>query len=399
MENLNTSIIFHEQHGKTFKEAYNSAYRSVVAREKEKKANYQLKDWEFLSANLSNFMPEISENEYENIYYKLLTNHLLSGSSFKYADLDSMKYMPIHGDVSFLEPEAHKKTKIFCTYHLGGYRAIFAILLNANYPIALVVDKKTLSQQKETIEAVNNQLNEHNQTQTKVKILEAESPEIGKNMAMAVLSGYSVLIFLDGNTGVGGLYNRSEKQIKLQFLKQDIYSRTGIAMLSYAMRIPIVPIISYYETIQGVELPLYFADKPIVPNTKEVSQADYVSATTLKLYGFLEKYLSKYPDQWESWFYFHKFISISNDKEINQLSINEKLPETLQFHNQRFGIFKMNDEGFLFDKKAYKAFPMDLSDFEKLAKIKSVKENTTAHLVQNFENEWITKLFQDNILV
>jgi lauroyl/myristoyl acyltransferase len=399
MKNLNDQTNFHELYADTFKEAYKTAYQYVLAREEEKKANYQLKDWEFLSANLSNFMPEISENEYENIYYKLLTNHLLSGSSFKYADLDSMKYMPIHGDVTFLEPEAHKKPKIFCTYHLGGYRAIFAILLNANYPVALVVDRKTLAQQKESIEMITNQLNEHNQSQTKVKILEAENPEIGKNMAMAVLAGYSVLIFLDGNTGVGGLYNRTEKQLKLRFLKQDIYSRTGIAMLSFAMRIPIVPIISHYETIDGVELPLYFADEPIIPNTKEVSKADFVSETTLKLYGFLEKYLIQYPDQWESWFYFHKFLSIADDKEINQLSINENLPKTLQFHNQRFGIFKLNEDGYLFDKKAYKAFPMGLSDFEKLAKIKSIKENTTTHLVENFENEWITKLFQDNILV
>ena len=399
MENLNNQANFYLQHGHTFKEAYKTAYRYVVAREEEKKSNYQLKDWEFLIANLANFMPEISEDDYKNIYHKLLTNHLLSGNNFKYADLDSMKYMTVRGDVTFLEPDAHKKSKVFCTYHLGGYRAIFAMLLKANYPVALVVDKKTLTQQKESIETVTEQLNEHNQTQTKVKILEAENPEIGKNMAMAVLAGYSILIFLDGNTGVGGLYNRTEKQLKLRFLKQDIYSRTGIAMLSFAMRIPIIPIISYYETVNDVEVPLYFASEPIIPNAKEISQVDYVLETTLKLYEFLEKYLYQYPDQWESWFYFHKFLSIENDKNNYKPSINENLPETLRFHNQRFGIFKLNDDGYLFDKKAYKAFPVDLSDFEKLAKIKSMKENNTAHLVQNFENEWITKLFQDNILV
>ncbi|MCU0467423.1 MAG: hypothetical protein MUF58_02395 [Arcicella sp.] len=399
MENLTNQSSFYQQHGATFKAAYQAAYRQVLSREEEKKAKYQLKDWEFLTANLANFMPEIPERAYENIYHKLLINHLLSASSFNYVDLDSMKYMRVQGNTEFLQQGVQKKPKIFCTYHLGGYRAIFAMLLNAGYPIALVVDKKTHNQQKESIERVTQKLNEHNSSQVSVKILEAENPEIGKNMAMAVLAGYSVLIFLDGNTGVGGLYNRTEKQLKLRFLQQDIYSRTGIATLSFAMRIPIIPIISYYETVNGVEVPLYFADEPISPNTQGISQVDYVSTTTLKLYGFLEKYLREYPDQWESWFYFHKFLAVS-DQRLPLDSIESKqMPETLKFHFKRFGIFKLNDEGYLFDKKTYRAYPLDSTDFEKLSQITLLNASNTQDLVQNFEGEWITKLFHNNILV
>lgn len=400
MENQKNMSHFYQQHVGSFKVAYKIATDYVLGREIEKRASFQLKDWEFLSANLANFMPEISEKEYENIYHKLLINHSLSASSFSYVDLDSMEYMKILGNTEFLEKQAVKQPKIFCTYHLGGYRAIFAMLLKTGYPLALVVDKRTLNQQGDSIQNLTDKINEYNGTKLEVRILEAENPEIGKNMAMALLAGCSILIFLDGNTGVGGLYNRTEKQLKLKFLNQNIYSRTGIATLSHAMRIPIVPIISYYETFNQVELPVYFAGEPIVPIRSDVTQPEYVQNTTMKLYKFLEVHLQKYYDQWESWFYFHKFLSIVEHEE-NWEDNNPKtdLPAKLHFNSKRFGVFKLNEQGYLFDKKRYRAFPTEAPEFKDLAQVIALKNTTAKVITKQFDREWLTKLFHDNILI
>ena len=108
METVSNPSDFYEKYGQTFKTAYRSAYQQVMAREEAKRSSFQLKDWVFLSANLANFMPTIDSKNYEAIYHKLLTNHLLSGTSFNYIDFDSMKYMRIEGNTEFLKPESAK---------------------------------------------------------------------------------------------------------------------------------------------------------------------------------------------------------------------------------------------------------------------------------------------------
>lgn len=348
----------------------------VYQREKFKKETFQWKDFHFLSANLANFLPCVDKKEYADIYHRLLINIQLSSNNFDYISFDSLNYINLRGNTDFLEPEAKKKAKIFCTYHLGGYRAILGYLMKSGFPLALVIDKKTYNIQKEVIEELANKVNTVNNNTVKLKILMAESPEIGKNMAMALLGGYSILIFLDGNTGVGGTYERTDKQLKINFLNQEIYSRSGVATLSYATKTSIIPIISYYEN----DIPYYEALDPINPKDEGLPPKEFIQKTTSHLYAILEKYLIKYYVQWESWFYFHRFLNIEALKNINIDHPQEKITsESVQFNTDDFGLFKVYRDNCLFNKKNYSISIINDAQFDVLALL---EENNMPYSLQ-----------------
>lgn len=372
--NTTLPAAFFDNYGATFRQTYETAYREVVDREEQKKKAHQQKDWHFLRANLSHFCPDISPDWHERIYLRLLTNHWLSARSFRYVDFGSLAHMAVGGNTEFLLPsDAPRPARIFCTYHLGGYRGIMAMLLNAGYPLTLVIDRRTFVQQQTYIHSVSEKLRTFNPKAGTVEMLEAENPSIGRNMAGALHRGRSILIFLDGNTGVGGLYDRNKRQLSIPFLNGTIVSRTGIAVLAHATRTPIIPIISYYKTVEGCELPYYDA-LPFIQPERGVSADVFVRETTQQLYTHLADYLRQYVDQWESWFYWHKFL---DHAKLVPGSTPESRPlpdgtaQTLRFNEQRFGLFRIDQTACAFDRQTYQTYVLTDDVFNWLSALES----------------------------
>ena len=367
---------FIETYGNTFQQTYERAYREVSEREFQKKQVHQQKDLHFLRATLTHFCPEIPARQHEAIYLRLLTNHWLSARSFRYVDFGSLAHinMAIKGEAGFLQPtDAPRPARIFCTYHLGGYRGILVMLLNAGYPLTLVIDNRTLVNQKEYIEQVAAQLNQYNTQSASIELLDAESPAIGRQMASALYQGRSILIFLDGNTGVGGIYQRTSRQLRIPFMNGIIVSRTGIAMLAQATRTPIIPIISYYKSIDGLELPHYDCLPMILPQA--VPAEVFVRETTQQLYDLLADYARQYVDQWESWFYFHKFLDVDAlpaALEPAPLPTDQQVAATLRFNGERYSLFRLDRAGYLFDQHTYQTFSLTDDAFRWLDQLERV---------------------------
>ncbi len=378
------SAEFFESYGTAFRQTYETAHQEVREQEARKKQDHQQKDWHFLRANLGHFCPEVSPDRYEAIYLRLLTNHRLSAQSFRYVDFGSLDHLSVKGDTTFMQPtEAARPARIFCTYHLGGYRGIMAMLLNAGYPLTLVIDRRTLTQQQSYIESVSENLRAHNPAAGTVEVIEAENPAIGRNMAGALHRGRSILIFLDGNTGVGGLYDRNKRQLSIPFLNGTIVSRTGIAVLAHATRTPIVPLISYYKTVEGCALPYYEALPTLMPQSG-VAAATFVRETTQQLYDYLAHYLRQYVDQWESWFYWHKFLDHDALAAQSVAEPGPGLPPTegpLRFNEQRFGLFKIDRDTYALDRQTYKAYQLPAQDYDWLHELRLTADVATPPLI------------------
>ena len=393
-------LSYWEDYKATFRQTYERAYQEVVERETQKKQAHQQKDLHFLRANLSHFCPESPAEQHESIYLRLLTNHWLSARSFRYVDFGSLAHMGmgVSGNADFLNPtDAPRPARIFCTYHLGGYRAILAMLLNAGYPLTLVIDNRTLTNQQEYIEKVSAQLNQYNQDSASIEMLDAENPAIGRQMAGALYKGRSILIFLDGNTGVGGIYQRNNKQLRIQFLNKTIISRSGIATLAYATRTPIIPIISYYKTLDGAEIPHYDCLPAIEP--LGTSADVFVRETTQQLYDLLAAYLQRYVDQWESWFYFHKFLDFDAlATESTSEPMETGLAASVRFNEQRYSLFKIDRNGYLFDRQTYQAFPLPADAFEWLHQLEQTSNQTSFLRQSTLNNEYIDYWWKQGIL-
>lgn len=353
---------FYERYGPTFAQVYAQIREAVIQREATKTASGQRKDFHFLAASLARFLPDIPPQTYESIYLNILVNHQLSAHSFQYTDYGALAYMDFGGYRAFLDAPERRPT-IFCTFHLGGYRAVLAKLLHAGYPLALVIDNRTYRQQKDFLEGVAAAIARETGQPAVLDILDAETPDIGRRMALAIGRGRSILIFLDGNTGVGGIYNRTGRQLKVRFLAGEIYSRTGIAMLSHALRVPIIPIVSYYRENRGIRVPQYWCGDPILPQDRQLPQDDYVRVVTGELYDLLASVVKQYPDQWESWFYFHKFLDLDALRREEERWLAEPRlapnPEIEVVFNQSvYGLFRLEDSGYLFHKSFYAAYPL-----------------------------------------
>lgn len=354
---------------KTVRAAYQAATEAVTIRENMKTQAGQRKDFQFLAANLAHFMPHIPASDYEAIYRQILIYHLLSKSYPADVNVGSMDYMRVEGDTAFLEPQAGRTARIFCSFHMGGYQSVMALLANAGYSLSVVTTRKFYDTQQDTIARVAREINSFKGTDITIQLLNAESTDIGKQMAMSLASGRSILILLDGNTGIGGAHHRDSRQLRVAFLNQTIFSRTGVATLSHAFKVPIIPITSYYVHIDGVPIPHYHCSPAITPGLLAMPQDEYVRYATSVLYQVLADRVRQHVDQWENWFYVHKFLD--TDAPAFQALPAREAPinpaAKLFFDTHRFGLFKLESDGYLFDKLTYLAYPLTNSVYDWLS--------------------------------
>ncbi len=165
------------------------------------------------------------------------------------------------------------------------------------------------------------------------------------------------MFYIDGNTGVGGISDDKQKLVKIKFLNYEIYARKGVAFISHFTQTPIIPIISIRTGWLSREIHVH---KPIFPD-KNKERELYSKQTTQKLYRIFEKYLKLYPEQWEGWFYLHKFLDI---KELKKIKVKDnqclKTAENIfdinkeyKLNNDKYSIMTYKIADFLLSKETY----------------------------------------------
>src|SRR6185436_1408835 len=105
----------------------------------------------------------------------------------------------------------------------------------------------------------------------------------GMQIARAIQNGSSLLLFVDGNTGVGGAGRQDEKLCRIDFFGRKIFARKGIAYFSRMFNAPIIPVVSYYE--KSEEEKNYFLEfsDSIFPD-KSIPKEEFGNKLTQQLY-------------------------------------------------------------------------------------------------------------------
>jgi lauroyl/myristoyl acyltransferase len=342
-------------HHTGYRNGYVTIQQQVRARELKKKNELQQKDFNFLSANLLNFLPEVSLAKHEEIYLNILLNNARISAETYFPEL--IDQINIEGDAAIVE-QNRKKAKIYCTYHVGSYRSIIGYLAKTGIDFVLIVDTNTFNKQRDRIKHTVKSIGGHFGNTAYFELVDAERVDIGITLSKYLMMGVSVVIYLDGNTGVGGIYNKNDQMLHIDFLEGQIFSRKGVSALSYATKSLIVPVISYYnEHGNIVTLKFYDAIKPEdYPKEKE----SYCLQVTSALYGLLADNLKVYYNQWEGWLYLHKYLEFST---LNaRYSVSQKdIPvsgsrQVISFNDIDFGLFKIEADCYLFNKRTYKSF-------------------------------------------
>lgn len=345
--------------------------QGIVDREKRKFDTDQTKDFAFVSANLENFIPTITPEEIRNTYMNLHFNRTLMLIEAK------AEASVHHLNTNFDEIIKDKQPKIFCTYHLGPYRAPIALLIKKQIDFVILLDKKTFDRQATVIlEQVDN-LKQQYRSPSKVELLNVEKNNVIYKIINYIKQKISVLAYIDGNTGGKGVYHRKEQlQTTIDFLNNKILARNGLAAISYITKIPIYPIIAYRPKRNDVP-PFINFEQAIIPD-KNVSLKSYKNDATKALYQILEDYVKIFFDQWEPWFYIHKYMIPNVEKTIEDKSIEEKgNKKNTVFNVKHFSLFKIEEDCFLLDKRAYLSYPITGNLFKELKILEKKKSDDT----------------------
>lgn len=342
--------------------------RQVIAdRELDKALNWQIKDFTLFSANLRRCLPELSQGQHWMKYQNLLTyrSMLLQEHENCTAIDDALAHVEDASSAGYTGP----LPAIFTSFHFGSYRSIVGILVHQRVDFVMVINEKLYRAEETRIRATVARVQAALGTDVFFDILNAEDPRAAMKMSSYLMRNVSLAIFADGNTGVGGEYRKDDKMARINFLGQPIFVRRGAAILAKITHKPIVPLFVYYPESESLAPAVVFHD-PIFCGGK--ARQD-VETAIRKLYGILEGYVRKYPDQWQTWFYFHKFLDVDAIREQtpalpNDTSLNPD--EDVCFNHEQYALFKMDANGFLFDRKAYKTYPIEPALFEHLYKIK-----------------------------
>ncbi len=309
-------------------------------------------------ASLKHLLPGVLENRiFRSVYTQLLYNQALAPLDQCFSEkIVDIKYSGAY----WQEFENDPQPKIYCTFHLGSYRAIIGHLARFGKHFTLAVDENVFNEQAEGIKATVDRINQFFGTRSHFEIMHVERFDAALQLYQQLRKGQSLVLFMDGNTGSGGVFRQDDKMQLIDFLGKKIFARKGIAGISLLSKAPIVPVISFREA--KTDVVLHFFDSILPPNNANESEK-FISDTTQCLFGLLEEKIKMYPLQWEGWLYVHKYLDPAQFKEAVKREIKWTWPwQKTTFNKARFGLFKIINDTFLFDYSNFNSFeiPSDL---------------------------------------
>ncbi len=322
---------------------------------------------EFASANLRHLLPAIPTSLHDGIIKEILFNQacaMLDGDNCFL--LESAKIC----DPNAMLLSAREKPIIFCTFHFGSYRLINALLVreHINYTLP-VADDIYETQGASFVESVKN-FRTYFKSDSKFAVLNAEEHTSALTLARKTRAGWSLLAYIDGNTGVQGAGRRDSKTLSVPLLGKPIFARKGIAFISHFLNVPIVPVLC--EITGQMQRIITFHEK-IDPSEFSKDREAYCQMATERLYAVLAGYLKRVPGQWEGWLDMQKYLDMdrladsggTDEDSVETASPAEDIADSkLVFNRERFGFIVQEDGRALLDKDSYKllSLPQNITD-------------------------------------
>lgn len=299
------------------------------------------------SANYRKLMPWLPHASHLPNFKKIILHQQLSALEHKY--LESLSFLCVEGLTSEIDHLLLEKPSIICTFHSGSYRLLNTFLMQRQIPYALVAARTIIQKQKDSYHETFNKLHlsylYHDFT-----LIEAESAHCGLQMLRALKEGKSLLIYIDGNSGVKADHSKSHLT---DFFQGKIFARSGVPFLAHVAGVPIISVINYRKNI---DQPILRFFDPIFPATTADRQL-FAETAVQQIYNNFASVLQEYPDQWEAWMYLHRSIFFDSNQNALLIPANRLLDCVLS-NKERFGLINTEKCKLLFDKDSYISYPL-----------------------------------------
>jgi len=237
-------------------------------------------------ANILHFNSEFPWQNMQKLYLKWVKHH---------------EKKPIETETSWslqgIKKMISKQPSIICLYHLGYHGQIPFVLAENNIKFDVLMDRSVYEKQQEQFLFLKAKFKGQGDS---YNILFSDDIHVLLKARSAIREGRHLLIFADGNSGV---VTEKLNRAKVNFLNSEIKVRKGIAVLSYLLKTPIIPLI--HRTASGC-FKLEAGD-PISPDALlKGKREDYIHYALQRLYCFLEEQISDKLYLWEGWGYLHE---------------------------------------------------------------------------------------------
>jgi len=308
------------------------------------------------SAALKRFFPDISTEEHELMYKDILFNQAKAG--IEQFDTDIVDELEIinHSDFSL----SNQNAQIFATFHLGSYRAINRYLVDMGFKVVLIIDDEVFQNQKDDMLKAYNELKAISANKNSdFVILNVKDRTSIYALKKLIAEGYSLVVYLDGNTGLKKEIDFKKGHKAIIFLGQKIFVKTGVEFISKITDTKIIPVISYRNKTKS-NLAFY---EPICNKSGAIEIC----------YKHLENLVRIYPTQWECWLYIHKWFERNNFDLKN--TETEPISGSLAFNSKVFIPFCRGGSHFLLNRDTYLSYPISKEHFQMFSKQKVVSEN------------------------
>jgi lauroyl/myristoyl acyltransferase len=203
---------------------------------------------------------------------------------------------------------------IICSFRFGAVRYVPSEMALLGFRILEAVNKPTHETMQSAFKSLGNCGAES------IRLLEtvnAEDDRCTVQLVDALKRREIIGLCIEGNTGSDGPWGDTSKT-RISFLGHTILAKNGAARLAAALRAPILPVMALKDGDASGRL---FFSEPIIPppGLKRSENEEFVRASMQSLYGLLESYVRRYPEQWEGWSALHRW------RERDDVAVNDGL--------------------------------------------------------------------------
>jgi KDO2-lipid IV(A) lauroyltransferase len=304
------------------------------------------------SANVQNVMPAVPRSEHETLFREVLLQQAFT--TFDQQCLTAGDLVKLSGNYNVLTKNGGPK--IYCTYHLGSYRLLTSVLFRKGVDCVLLVGSNMNHNQgggmTEHIDALRQKYGLTNV----FRVVEAGSPSAGLAVLRELKAGRSLIVYVDGSPETAPEPGEEDKFLSVRFGQRRVLTRKGVAYLSHAAGVPIVPVVSYRQADSTNVLHCLKPIRPIAKSDREI----YCREAMQQLYDAFWPYLKRYPGQWEGWNYIHSFL----EPEVVTATSLTARPFQPRFNEDRYTLCDLEQAPILYDRRLYQTYEIteDLRD-------------------------------------
>lgn len=271
--------------------------------------------------------------------YKLCTGRKANKKMFHELFIaEHIGNMPVITNTSFIKENKQLSCpSVYVAMHLGAYKILPKLIFTGNVNICIPVTSDIWEKHEKTYieegKIINNKM--------EVRIINVEKRQGLFELIKSIKLGFSVFMFLDGNSGVGGMGRDDDKLLDYIFMNKEIKIRRGIDFFYYNMKMPVIPVVSYLS-FDEINISTNF--EVLHNHTYKYAKRKNISIVN-DLWNLFSSYIEKYPSQWEGWCYVDAFYKHKENKETDCI-INK---ESLRFNKDRYEFLIIENINYIYD--------------------------------------------------